>query len=191
MSFLNRVAPFLREKSEITLTVRREPAGIRVTVIPRLDDLDPDTKDEAKAAFQAAFARPCSVVLPPDSDLDARFTETLETVARGASRTFDELTAYREAVEAELASARKAVSEKNAKHKVATAKKGKETTKKSSEPKASVPEKKEPVAPPPEPDLFSAPTAAVSVSQATSAATPAPGGEGDTAATGDDTKQGA
>jgi PRTRC genetic system protein E len=114
MAFLNSVRPHLRDQSEIHLRIKREGETLAITVIPRLEGLDPDTDDAALAAFQAALCRPFHLTVAANDDPDAVLASVLTEIGRAQSSTQEELSRYVEQVENERKTAREAAEKKRA-----------------------------------------------------------------------------
>lgn len=96
MSFLARIRSHLRAGVEVTLRLRKEEQGTRITLIPKVDAFDPDTSDPVESAYQAAMARPLTFIVSDEADLDAATADKLVAMSTGIATTVDELEAYSE-----------------------------------------------------------------------------------------------
>ena len=99
MAFLTAVRPHLRDQSEIQLRIKREGEALSVTIIPRLEGIEPDTEDAALAAFQSALSRPFHLTIAANDDPDSVLASVLTEVGRTQSSTQEELNKYKEQVE--------------------------------------------------------------------------------------------
>ena len=95
MSFLSSLRPLLRGSASITITLAATADdGLSVVVLPKLDQCDPDTSDAARAALQAALARPIRLVIPAGADPDAEFNTALLRINEARAPVVDDLREY-------------------------------------------------------------------------------------------------
>lgn len=95
MTFLSSLRPLLRGSASVTLTLAAAAdEGLSVVILPKLDQCDPDTTDAARAALQAALARPIRLVIPAGTDPDAEFTAALLRVNEARAPVVDDLRDY-------------------------------------------------------------------------------------------------
>lgn len=95
MPFLSSLRPLLRGSASvaITLAVAADDA-LSVVVTPKLDQCDPDTTDAARAALQAALARPIRLLIPAGTDPDAEFAAALSRINDARAPVVDDLREY-------------------------------------------------------------------------------------------------
>jgi len=162
--FIAAVRPFIREKCEIQLRIKREGAALSITVIPRIDGLDAGTNDETIAALQAALAKPFHLHVADTEDPDKALAGVLTAIGQAQAGAHDDLTAYTARIEADRKAAKEATEKKAAenKAKIDAAKSKKATPAKSAVTKAAPVEPTKRAAPAPVSavDLFAAAPAA-------------------------------
>jgi len=173
--FLNAVRPHLRDKCEVQLRVKRDGDVLAITVIPKIDGIDPDTDDATLAALQAALSKPFHLTVSATEDPDQVLANVLTNIGQAHATVHDDLDKYKAQIEADRVAAKEAAEKKKADDKAKSAKKTQPVTKpaaKKDPVTKSAPSAAAAPSPKPEPvaaaDLFSAPTAEAETTPATS-----------------------
>ena len=123
MSFLASLRPLLRGSASVSITLA--PAandGLSILIQPKLEKFDADTSDAARAALQAALARPVRLVIPSDADVDAEFVAALTRVNDARAPVSDDLQRYLDGLAQAQQSAKIEAGKSAAKAKGSTAK---------------------------------------------------------------------
>jgi hypothetical protein len=150
MSFLNSLKPVLRGQTDITLRVSRDGDGVRILVIPRLEGIEPETKNDELGTLQAILSQAFGITLPFDADLDVELARNIDGYHAIRQPKLDALDEFRESVKRADAAAAKRKAEQIEADKAKKAS-GKTPTKAAP---AAKPEKAAPTVEP-VPDLFS------------------------------------
>lgn len=110
--FLSAVRPFIREKCEIQLRVKREGAALSLVIIPKIEGIDPDTDDAALAALQAALTKPFHLHVADAEDPDQALANALTSIGQAQAGVHDDLEKYKAGIEADRVAAKEAAEKK-------------------------------------------------------------------------------
>lgn len=108
MSFLKQAAALLRGASDITLRISRDGENLAVVVLPRLGELDPDERNEAKRQLSAALAKPVRLLIAANDDPDAELAQAFASIAAARAPLHDALAQYADGANESLNQARAA-----------------------------------------------------------------------------------
>lgn len=113
-TFLAALQPVMRGLSRLTIHAETTDAGLRLTLIPSLANVNPDSTDAALAPLISALSKPVLLSIPADADADAYAFTALTALAEARTPAIDAADDYR-ATLAEAASAAKAAAAEKAK----------------------------------------------------------------------------